>query len=113
MRAWLYVVLTVLTLSCDEDFESLTIQDDASVTSLNGTWWVVAKERSVGEVASYFSALFLIHGISSKSSSQAGNCFHKRVLRFERLSQGKGSRSVGLAMSSWMHQNAVDSGFFS
>jgi len=44
MKAWLYLGLIVLLLSCDDDFESLIIQDDASVSSLNGTWRVVAYE---------------------------------------------------------------------
>jgi hypothetical protein len=34
--------MVALLLSCDEDLESLVIPDDASVTSLNGTWRVMA-----------------------------------------------------------------------
>ena len=45
MKVWLlYLGLIALLLGCDDDFESLAIQDDASVLSLNGTWRLVAYE---------------------------------------------------------------------
>lgn len=44
MKVWLYLGFIVLLLGCDEDFENLAVQDDMSVTSLNGTWRLVAYE---------------------------------------------------------------------